>query len=76
MGRHWEKKIAKARAAVSAVGVRHERSEPMLRPEVESFIRGFNLSEAATKLIVDEWMADQGRARSEGYDDAYSQCME
>lgn len=58
--RRWDKQI--------------DRTEPMLRAEVESFIRGFNLSAPATKRIVDEWMADQEQARDQGYHDANSEA--
>lgn len=75
MGHHWEKRIASARAAVDSVGVRRDRADPMLRSEVEAFVRGFNLSRAATQRMVDEWMADRGRAVSVAWDEAYDSCQ-
>jgi uncharacterized protein (DUF1810 family) len=75
VGKHWEKQVASARAAVDSVGARRERNEPMLRSEVESFVRGFNLSAAATRRMVDEWMADRGRAVSVAWDEAYDSCQ-
>lgn len=78
MGRSWEKRIERARSAVETIGVRPDRGagDPMYREDVEKFVRGFGLSAAAVKRIVDEWLADQGRARSAGWDDAYQSYME
>lgn len=68
MGRAYEKRIARAQATQAAVGVRPERTEPRTRREVDSFIKGFGLSARATARIVDEWMADQQRARDAGWE--------
>lgn len=75
MGRAYEKRIARAQATQAAVGVRPERTEPRTRQEVESFVRGFGLSASATRQVVDEWIADQKRARDAGWDDAYESYM-
>lgn len=68
VGRHWDKQISVAQANVAAAGARRPRTEPMMRAEVASFVAGFNLSAAATRRLVDEWMADQDRARQTGWD--------
>lgn len=72
VGRHWEKQIAHARAAVAQVGARQPRGagDPMLRSEVESFVKGFGLSAAATRRLVNEWMADRQRAANAAWDEA------
>lgn len=75
MGRAYEKRIARVQAAQAAVGVTPERTEPRTHAEVESFVKGFGLSAAATKRVVAEWMSDQRRARDAGWDDAYSSYM-
>lgn len=75
VGKHWEKQIAATRSAIESVGVRRGRSDPMLRSEVEAFVRGFNLSRAASKRMVDEWMADRARAVSVAWDEAYDSCQ-
>jgi hypothetical protein len=68
MGRAYEKRLARAQATQAAVGQRPERTEPRTRQEVESFVKGFGLSAAATRRVVDEWMADQERARDAGWE--------
>lgn len=75
MGRAYEKGIRRAQEVVASVGQRPERTAPRTRAEVESFVKGFGLSAAATRRIVDEWMADQGRAESAGWDNAYDSYM-
>jgi hypothetical protein len=70
MSRHYDKLITGAREMVAEVGRPPERTEPRTRAEIESFVKGFGLSAAATRRIVDEWDADTARARSAGYDDA------
>lgn len=72
MGKHWEKQVAQARAAVAAVGQRppRESNDPMDSTEIASFIRGFGLSEHATQRIVREWIADQTRAHTQGWEEA------
>lgn len=71
MGRAYEKRIARAQATQAAVGTRPERTEPRTRAEVESFIKGFGMSAAATRRVVDEWMADRQRAHDEAYDQGW-----
>jgi len=68
MGRAYEKGIRAAQAAVAEVGAPRERTEPRSREEVESFVKGFGMSAAATRRIVDEWCADQQRARDAGWE--------
>jgi len=64
VGRRWEKRIDRA---VRPVGRLAEPDRPMDRAEVVSFVRGFNLSAAATRHLVDKWMEDQERAREAGW---------
>lgn len=71
MGRAYEKRLARAQAAQAAVGQRPERTEPRTRAEVESFVKGFGMSAAATRRVVDEWMADQERTRDKAYDEGW-----
>lgn len=68
MGKAYEKRIRRAQAVQAAVGAREERTEPRSRAEVESFVKGFGMSAAATRRIVDEWCADQERARDAGWE--------
>jgi len=71
MGRAYEKRIRRAQEVQASVGRPAERTEPRTRAEVESFVKGFGLSAAATRQIVDEWTADQARAASRAWDEAY-----
>jgi hypothetical protein len=75
MARHHDRLIANAQATVAAVGQPRERTEPRTHAEVESYVRGFGLSTAATRQLVDEWTADIRRAHrtawSDGYDSGY-----
>jgi uncharacterized protein (DUF1810 family) len=68
VGRHWDKGVRKARAAVESVGVKMPRDEPMLRAEVESYVKSFGLSAADTKRLVAVWMVDQDLARNAGWE--------
>lgn len=70
MSRHWEKSIAAAQEVVAEIGQARPRgdAEPRSRHEVEAFVRGFGMSAAATARMVDEWCADQGRAREAGWE--------
>lgn len=68
MGRAYEKGIRRAQEVQASVGQRPERTEPMRREEVESFVKGFGMSARATRRIVDEWMADQDRANTAGWE--------
>jgi hypothetical protein len=69
MSRHHEKLIAAARRTVAAVGQPAEQTDPMSREQIESFVKGFGLSAAATRQVVDRWTADQGKARDAGWND-------
>ena len=66
MGKAYEKAIQAAQQEQANTGKPPSRTEPMGRGEVESFVKGFGMSAAATKRIVGEWMADQERARDAG----------
>jgi hypothetical protein len=68
MSRAYEKTIQRAQEVVASVGQRPERTEPRSRAEVESFIKGFGLSAAAVRQIVDEWCTDQQHARDAGWE--------
>lgn len=68
MARHHEKSIRRAQAVVAEVGRPQDRTEPRTRAEIESFVKGFGLSAAATRRIVDEWEADSQRARDAGWE--------
>lgn len=68
MGKAYEKSIAAAKAVQASVGQKPERTEPRSRAEIESYVRGFGMSAAATRRMVDEWVADQGRAREAGWE--------
>lgn len=68
MSRAYEKGIQRAREVVASVGRPPERTEPRTRAEVESFVKGFGMSAAATRRVVDEWMADQERACDAGWE--------
>jgi hypothetical protein len=71
MGKAYEKRIRRAQEVQAAVGARPERTEPRTRAEVESFVKGFGMSAAATRRVVDEWMADQARTASKAYDEGW-----
>lgn len=68
MGHHWEKGIQEAQQVVAEVGRPPERTSPRTRAEIESFVKGFGLSAAAVRRIVDEWEADSQRAREAGWE--------
>lgn len=68
MGKAYEKGIQAAQEVVASVGAPRERTEPRNSAEIESFVKGFNLSARAVRLIVDEWTADQERARNAGWE--------
>lgn len=55
--------------------LRQRPDEPMGQREVRAFLRRFNLPPRVAAEIVEEWMADQERSRSEGWDDANSSYM-
>lgn len=64
----FEKRLAELKAAQDAVG-HHEDTDPMSRTSIESFVRGFDLSAAAVRLIVDRWDQDAHRHYRSGYAD-------
>jgi hypothetical protein len=68
MARHHERAIRRAQENVAAAGLPPERTEPRSRAEVESFVKGFGLSAAATRRVVDEWVADAERAYQAGWE--------
>lgn len=79
VGRHWDKQIRAAQGAVAATGRRAQReyqrelnryANPMTRREIEAFVRGFGLSAAATRQVVEMWSDDQDHAREAGYESA------
>lgn len=69
MSRHHEKLIA----VLTAPEPKPRRTEPRSRRQVESFVKGFGLSAAATRQIVEQWTEDIDLARSGGYDDGYNE---
>lgn len=75
MSRHFEKTITQAQELVAETGQR-ERTDPMTGREIESFVKGFDLSEAATRRIVREWTSDSSRAYRQGYDSGYYDASE
>lgn len=68
MGKAYEKEIRRTQEVQASVGRAPERTEPRTRAEVESFVKGFGMSARATARMVDEWMADQDRARDAGWE--------
>lgn len=68
MSRHYEKNIKRSMATQAAVGAPPEQVEPSTRAQVESFVKGFGIKGAAAQRMVDEWMADQQRARDAGWE--------
>lgn len=69
MARHYDKRIARAREVQATAGQVTRPAEKMTRQEIESFVKGFGLSAAAARRIVDRWTVDQGVAYSTGYDE-------
>lgn len=68
MGKAYEKGIQAAQEVQASVGRTAERTEPRSRQEIESFVKGFGLSAAAVRRIVEEWAADSQRARDAGWE--------
>lgn len=64
MSKHHDKLIA----ALTAPEPKPRRTEPRSRSEVESFVKGFGLSSAATRQIVEQWIDDIHLAFDSGYD--------
>lgn len=73
MGNGWERDLQRARATLAAAGQRRLDREPWRRERVMSFVRGFGLSSVATRQMVDAWMADQSRARREGWEEGHDE---
>lgn len=67
MSRHHERTIRRAQEAAASVGQR-EDTDPWPSARIESFVKGFGLSAAATRRLVDAWTADQQRARDAGWE--------
>lgn len=76
MARHFDKGITAAREVVASIGQPTGPAEPMTREQIESFVRGFGLSAAATRQVVSRWTADQAAAESRGYDNGYDSGRE
>lgn len=74
LGHHWEKQVAAARAAVARTGQLPDRTEPMLRDEIEKYLRGFGLSPRQVRLISHEWRTDAELARDQGYHDGVEEA--
>lgn len=72
MSRHHEKLIARLTEPES----KPRRTEPRTRNEIESFVKGFGLSAAATRQMVSAWTEDVDLARQDGWDDGYSSAEE
>lgn len=68
MSKHWDKGIARAQETVRMIGRAEPRTEPRTRQEIESFIRGFGVTGPSVARIVEEWAADQQRARDAGWE--------
>lgn len=68
MSRSYERDVQRAQAVQIAVGAQEERTTPRTRAEIESFVKGFGMSAAAARRIVDEWEADQQQARDAGWE--------
>lgn len=69
MSRHHDKLIEQ----LTTPEPRPRRTEPRTRQQVESFVKGFGLSAAATSQLVAAWTEDIDLARSEGYDNGYQE---
>lgn len=74
MARHHDRLISRSRDAVAAAGQSPARTARRTPAEVESFVKGFGLSAAAVRQLVDEWRADADRAYSAGVDDGVDSC--
>lgn len=74
MARAYEKEIRRTQEVQDSIGQREPRTEPRTRAEIESFVKGFGMSAAATRRMVDEWYADTGRARDAGWESHADWC--
>jgi hypothetical protein len=63
VSRHHDKLIEQ----LTAPEPRAQRTEPRTHGEIESFVKGFGLSAAATRQLVSAWTEDVGRAWNQGY---------
>lgn len=68
MGKHFEKQIKAAQEVVATVGQDRPDETPMTAQQIESFIRGFGISQAGVKQIVKRWMEDQERSYDAGWE--------
>jgi hypothetical protein len=69
MSRHHDKLIA----ALTAPEPKPRRTAPRSHQEVQSFVKGFGLSAAATRQLVEQWNEDICLARTQGYDEGYDE---
>jgi uncharacterized protein (DUF1810 family) len=76
MGHHWDKQVRRAQENVAQIGQRRPVTEPWSRERMNSFVRGFGLSNVATRQLVDAWLADQARARREGWEEGFDEGVE
>lgn len=58
MSRAYEKRLQRLKQSQDATGTTPIDNTPMHRGSREAFVRGFGLSAAATKQLVDKWEAD------------------
>ncbi len=72
MSRHYEKLIER----LTAPEPKPRRTEPRTRDEIESFVKGFGLSTAATKLVVAAWSEDVQLASESGWSEGYNSAEE
>jgi hypothetical protein len=71
MGHAYEKRMVRLQAIQDATaGTKGTQvPEPMHRTSREAFVRGFGLSAAAVKQLVDRWEADAAATYDNGFDD-------
>lgn len=67
MSRHHDKLIEQ----LTAPEPESRRTEPRTQQEVESFVKGFGLSAAATRRIVTAWTEDMHLSWTNGYAEGY-----
>jgi hypothetical protein len=67
MSRHHEKLIK----ALTEPEPKQRRTEPRTCEEIKSFVRGFGLSAAAMRQVVEAWAGDVQLAREAGWADGY-----
>ena len=71
MSRHFDKLIAEFGTSVDLP--KKDRTEPLLHQEIESFVKGFGLSAAATAQIVNAWARDAQNNYQDGYGEGYDE---